>query len=482
MTEEINKVRVRFAPSPTGHLHIGGARTALFNWIYARKMGGKFLLRIEDTDLARSSPEMVAGILGGLRWLGLDWEEEPLFQSRRISLHQKAVDRLVKSGRAYHCFCSPELLEQKRRVAVREKKDYRYDGTCRHLSPELRAKYLQEGRPSVIRFQVLEGEVSYKDGVFNKITVDGTEIDDFILIRRNGQPTYNLTVVVDDHDMGITHVIRGADHITNTPKQLLLYRAFGWEPPFFAHLPLILGPDRKRLSKRHGATSLEEYRQQGYFPETVRNYLALLGWSPGDDREVMTLSELISAFDLSGISPSNAIFDEQKLEWMNGIYLRRKSEEDLVQDLYPYLKEWGIQESSKSEMEYVKKVVELLKNRVKKTPEFVEAGTYFFKDPTTYDPKAVRKFWGVPHLTRWFSLLVEALEKIDPFDEGGIETVIRGLAEGMGVKAAAIIHPARIALTGRGASPGIFEVMVVLGKDRVVRRLRKALDYLSRSN
>ncbi len=481
MTEP--QVRVRFAPSPTGYLHIGGARTAIFNWLFARKHQGQFLLRIEDTDQARSGEEMVQVILDGLEWLGLDWDEPPVHQSLRFPIYRGYAEQLVVNGHAYYCYCSQERLQELRQRAIAEKGAIKYDGHCRNLTPEERAELEAAGRSRVIRFKMPEGRTTFRDEVHGDLDFDNSELDDFILLRSDGIPTYHLAVVVDDHEMRISHVIRGDDHLSNTPKQVLLYQAFGWQQPVFAHVPLILGPDKRRLSKRHGATSVGEYRKAGYLPEAMVNYLALLGWSPGDDREIMSRDELIEAFSLAGISKKSAVFDERKLEWMNGQYIQRLTGAELVDRARPFLLESGLATSEELEdrSTTLAAAAELIKKRIRRLTEFPEAVSYFLRDPGTYDTAAAAKHWKGPEALERLQLVYQRLEALDEFDEPHLEKAIRGLAEELGVSAAKLIHPTRLAVTGRGESPGLFEVMAILGRDRVLRRLKKAVEFLQKS-
>jgi len=477
------EVRVRFAPSPTGYLHIGGARTALFNWLYARKTGGKFLLRIEDTDVARSGPEMVNVILDGLRWLGLHWDEEPVFQSSRFPVYQRYARQLIEAGKAYFCYCSPETLKQEREKAIREKRAYRYDGRCKRLSPEERKRLEEQGgRPKAIRFEVPHGTTSFEDHVHGSLTFSNSDIEDFVILRSDGIPTYHLAVVVDDREMGITHIIRGDDHISNTPKQVLLYEAFGWEKPQFAHVPLILGPDRSRLSKRHGATAISEYQKAGYLPQAMVNFLALLGWSPGDDTEIMPIEEIIRRFDLSGILPKNAVFDEKKLEWMNGEYIKAMPQERLVSEVIPFLRQAGLVDDAwlSKNFAYLRAAVGLTKERARRLTEFAEFGAYFFRDPETYDEKGVQKYWREERLAEWVSSLKERIARLDRCDAQTLEATLRGLAEEGGIRAAKLIHAVRLALTGFTVGPSLFELMEVLGRERIVRRLEKAISTLSK--
>lgn len=470
---EPQEIRTRFAPSPTGYLHLGGARTALFNWLFAKKHNGQFLLRIEDTDRQRSSEEMTRQIFEGLVWLGLQWDGEVIYQGARARLHREHAQKLVRQGNAYACFCSKEELDARRREAESRKQAYRYDGTCRWLSPGEVKQKMDAGLPYAIRFKTPEGETVWQDAVHGEIRVNNKEIDDFIILRSDGSPIYQLAVVVDDHLMGITHVIRGDDHISNTPKQILLYQAFGWPVPSFAHVPLILGPDKKRLSKRHGATSIEEYRNMGILPEALFNYLVLLGWSPGDDREILTREEIIEAFSLEGISGKSAIFDEKKLLWMNGQYISHTPDEKL----WSYVSELLVQQNVMSlsealaRKEYLLRVIRLMKPRVRLLTDFVASASYFYADPKTFDQKGVRKYLKEPRVWGLLQRYTETIAQLEPFSEAALEDELRSLAEKEGLAAAQLIHPLRLALTGKTVSPGLFELMVLLGKETVVRRL-----------
>src|SRR4051794_19946618 len=394
-------IRVRFAPSPTGYLHIGGARTALFNWLYARRQGGVFVLRIEDTDAERSSWEMVTGIVEGLRWLGLDWDEgpdvggphAPYFQSQRIDGYRARAERLVAEGRAYYCFCSQDVLQQKRQAGEAAGGGWVYDRTCCNLPQERVAAHQAANTPRAVRFKVPPGETRFADAVHGPISFDNANIEDFVILRSDGQPTYHLSVVADDIDMAITHVIRGDDHISNTPKHVLLYRAFSAEPPTFAHVPLILGPDRKRLSKRHGATSVMEYHRLGYLPEAMVNFLSLLGWSPGDDRELFSREDLVAAFTLEGISGGNAVFNPDKLDWFNQQHILRLAPEDLARRVEPLLLEAGLwsEELSGARRDWFLKLLQLVRPRVRRLGQFVDELRPFLAESIDYDPAAVAK-------------------------------------------------------------------------------------------
>ncbi len=482
-----SSVRVRFAPSPTGYLHVGGARTAFFNWLYARRHGGAFVLRIEDTDAERSSDDMIAGILDGLRWLGLDWDEgpgiggphEPYFQSQRFDRHRAAAAALVAGGHAYYCYCSADRLRQERERADARGEAWQYDRACLSL-PSQRIAELEASRaPRAIRFKVPPGQTAFADAVHGRIEFDGAHIEDFVILRSDGHPIYHLSVVVDDVDMRITHVIRGDDHISNTPKHVLLFQALGAPVPRFAHVPLILGADKKRLSKRHGATSVMEYARQGYLPDAMVNFLALLGWSPGDDRELMSRRELVDSFTLEGISGGNAVFDTAKLEWMNGQYIARMPIEELAALVLPLLAREGLWPEHAPADERLRRLIELLRPRAKRLSDFVDQARPFLVDTVEYEPEAIKKHLDVPGLSEHVAVLVRALRETSPFDEQQVETTVRRTAEQQGIKAASLIHAARVAATGRTASPGIFEVLAWLGRDRTVRRLEQLVSFLA---
>ncbi|HEY2850065.1 MAG TPA: glutamate--tRNA ligase [Gemmatimonadaceae bacterium] len=481
--------RVRFAPSPTGYLHVGGARTALFNWLFARRHGGVFVLRIEDTDLERSSAEMVEGILDGLRWLGLDWDEgpkiggpyAPYFQSERVDLYRATAQRLVDSGHAYYCYCTPEELKAKRDAAGAE---WRYDRTCCALGAAAVAARERDKMPRAIRFRVPDEATRFDDLVHGPIEFDGTNIEDFVILRSDGHPTYHLSVVSDDVEMAITYVVRGDDHISNTPKQILLYRALGAEEPRFAHVPLILGPDKKRLSKRHGATSVMEYARAGYLPDAMVNFLALLGWSPGSgDRELFTRGELSAIFSLEGIHGGNAVFNPEKLDWFNQQHLMRLAPDELGTRLRPLFQAAGIWHDDLlgERHAWFFAVLELLKPRAKRLDDFAAAGRFFFTDAVDYDDAAVAAHLRKEGAGERLALLDAALTRLETFDPASIEAALRSVAEGAGVKAASLIHAARVAVTGKMVSPGLFDVISLVGRDRVRERLRAAIRLASGS-
>ena len=484
--------RVRFAPSPTGYLHVGGARTALFNWLFARRLCGVLVLRIEDTDVERSSQDMVEGILDGLRWLGLDWDEGPkidgphgpYFQSQRLDRYRAMAAALVAQGHAYYCYCTPETLKVKRDAAEGAGSAWRYDRACCALTPDDIASRERDGVPRAIRFRVPEGTTRFDDLVHGPIEFDGANIEDFVLLRSDGHPTYQLSVVSDDVEMKITHVVRGDDHISNTPKQILLYRAIGAEVPKFAHVPLILGPDKKRLSKRHGATSVTEYSRQGYLPEAMFNFLALLGWSPGDDREILTRDELVAAFSLEGISGGNAVFNTEKLDWFNQQHLMRLAPEELALRLKPWFEQAGLwtDDFLGDRHAWFFAVLELLKPRAKRLDEFTALGRFFFSDAIDYDEPAVEKHLRAPGMDGHLAVLDAALSGLDTFDPVSTEAVVRATAEARGVKAASLIHAVRVVVTGKTVSPGLFEVLALLGRARVHARFAEARRLLLTSN
>lgn len=467
--------RVRFAPSPTGYLHVGGARTALFNWLFARHCGGTFILRIEDTDFERSSTAMVDGILEGLRWIGLDWDEGPFFQSQRLPLYQQTAEALVASGHAYFCFCTKEELEQRRAAAAAAGGPLIYDRRCRGLDAEEAAGRRAAGEAAAVRFAVPEGTTSWEDAVVGRVEFANAELEDFVLLRSDGIPTYHLSVVTDDIDMRLTHIIRGGDHISNTPKQILQYRALGAALPTFAHVPLILGPDKARLSKRHGATSVIAYKEMGIVPEAFRNFLALLGWSPGPqqkEREVFSPEELVRLFSLEGISKSNAVFDNDKLAWFNTEYIRGY---DSAKLLALVEEEWKAAElrpdRTRSE---VLAAIEMLQPRARNLKDFVTLFRAYFTDRFEYDPAAVAKFLADPALPGLLAELGHRYAAAPEFTEASAEEILRGFAAEKGMKAGALINGARVALTGQAVAPSLFAVMMLLGRERVVRRLREA--------
>lgn len=481
-TNDTTDIRVRFAPSPTGYLHVGGARTALFNWLLARRYNGVFVLRIEDTDRERSSELMTRAILEGMEWLGLDWDEGPFHQADGLERHRADALRLLETGQAYRCFCTPEELQAKRERAQGQQQAYRYDRTCTlTVSPEEAEARAAAGQPYTVRFRVPEGKTAWDDAVHGRIEFDNADIEDFIILRSDGTPIYNMAVVSDDIEMRITHVIRGDDHISNTPKQILLYQALGAEIPTFAHVPMILGPDGKRLSKRHGATAIGEYREQGILPEAMVNFLALIGWSPGTDEELFTIEELIERFSLAGINRKSGVFDPRKLEWMNGQHISRTPAAELEPELTNKLVAAGIASADAlaERRDWYLDLIDLLKTRARNLEELARQAAAYLVEEVSYDEAAVRKHWKDPALVReQLGALRQRFATAQPWDEATLEATLRTLADELGVGAGKLIHPLRVSLTGLAVSPGIFEVLVAMGPELALRRIDAALDAL----
>lgn len=461
-----NKPRVRFAPSPTGDLHIGGARTALFNWLFARHEGGVFILRIEDTDLERSTDEHTQSILAGMKWLGMDWDEGPYYQSKRFDLYKEHVDKLLNEEKAYKCYCTPEELEAKRNAFMAANQKPKYDGKCRDRKdrPEL---------PYTIRLKApLDGVTTVTDICRGKIDFENKELDDLILARSDGSPTYNLTVVVDDVTMKITHVIRGDDHLNNTPRQALIYNALGYSLPVFAHLPMIFGSDKKKLSKRHGATAVTEYKDMGFLPEAVINYLSRLGWSHGD-QEIFTREELIKKFDLNVVGKSPSIFDTEKLTWINSQHMAKYSNEELAVLVMPFLEKLGVKVK---DMAYAAKALASERERGKTFKELSEIALFYFKDEVTFDETSAKK-WLNATGKEILNKLKERLSNLENLSEKEIEKTFEELLKETGLKMLQLAQPLRVAMTGTTVSPGIYEVLSILGKERVMKRIDKALAY-----
>ena len=429
----MSETRCRFAPAPTGHLHIGGARTALFNWLFARSTGGKFILRIEDTDIKRSDTEATEGILRSLKWLGMDWDEGPVFQSKRQDRYKEAAEKLLASGAAFE-----EKTEK---------------GTA-------------------VRFTMPREDVSFHDVVHGAITFPAEKMEDLVIMKSDGTPTYNFACVVDDHEMEITHVIRGDDHITNTPKQVVIYKTLGWKPPLFAHVPMIHGEDGSKLSKRHGASSAMEFRGEGYLPQALINFIALLGWSPGDDREVMALEALISSFGLDRIKKTSAIFDRDKLDWMNAQYIKTAPASEVVDPLLELLRDDGVDVSG-LEREWLEKLIDIYRERMKRLTDFVERSRFFFGD-ISYDEEAVDNVLRKEGVAELLSEAAGRLESLSAWTVESVEEALRGMCADKGVKLGALGQPVRVAVTGTKVSPGLFETLALLGKDRTVARLRAA--------
>jgi glutamyl-tRNA synthetase len=480
-------VRVRFAPSPTGFLHVGGARTALFNYLYARKHGGAFILRIEDTDQERNVGEALGGILTGLKWLGLPWDEGPevggphgpYFQSERLPMYADAATRLLDAGLAYRCFCDPEELKRRREAALSRGEPPKYDRTCLRLSPSETEARVAKGDPFAIRFLMPEGETSWEDEVRGTVTFQNATLDDLVILRADRHPTYNFAAVVDDSAMKISHVLRGDDHISNTPRQIRIYAALGLTPSRFGHLPMILGPDGTRLSKRQGAVSVTEFRDDGILPQAMVNFLALLGWAFDGERELFTLEELIQVFSLDRVSKNPAIFNYEKLDWMNGEYFRAlplEVKSDLVAAHLGQTR--ALPEPAIQDRQFLERAIAAVGDRMKRPRQFLEYAGYLYVDTVEPESTPWAELVAKPFAAARLKKLAAALAEVNPFEHDAIEKATRGVATSEGVKAGDVIMPARIALTGKKVSPGIFDVMMLLGKERTVERLRHAADRL----
>lgn len=484
------KLRVRFAPSPTGYLHIGGARTALFNWLYARHYNGSFILRIEDTDRMRSTPEAVKAILDGMKWLGLDWDEGPekggeygpYFQTERLDLYREFVDKLLEIGAAYYCYCSAEELADRRKKQFADGKPAIYDRKCLNLSEAEKRQLEKEGKKPAIRLKMPDRKIVVHDLIKGRMEFDSKLLSDFVIEKSDGIPTYNFAVVIDDILMDISLVMRGDDHISNTPKQIVIYQALDIAIPEFAHIPMIMGPDNTRLSKRHGATSVMEYQRMGFLPEAVLNYIAHLGWSSGTNQEIFSIKELIENFTLDKISNHSAIFDMEKLNWFNNEYLKRLSDEKYVEMLIPFLKDAGYIELPLSEEKerWLRKVASLMKSRVRNFKQFLEYGDYFFIEDFTVEDNAVKILEqnGVRDILEH---LVKRLKEIKDWKEENIESEVREMANQLSLKGKQIIHPTRVSLSGKTIGPGLFSLMEALGKEINIKRLEKTIHKLNKN-
>jgi len=483
------KTRVRFAPSPTGYLHIGGLRTALFNYLFAKKTGGTFILRIEDTDEERSTQESVKAIFEGLSWAGLKWDEGPFqdgtfkgehppyFQAQRADngLYKKYIDYLLEKGMAYKCYCTPEELEEMRQQAAKEHRPPRYPGKCRNLTKEQQAELEAQGKKYVIRFKMpTEGETVFNDLIRGEVRFANKDLYDLVIQKTSGYPTYNFACVIDDHLMGMTHVIRGDDHISNTPAQIQIYKALGWEAPIMAHLSMIHGPDGTKLSKRHGDTSVLEYKKQGFLPQALINYLALLGWSTSDSQQIFAKGELEQKFDISGCQKSPAVFDTVKLTWMNGDYIRQLSPKELYDAAKPFIDEAGIAKGIDEET--LTKVI-LLEQEKYKTLKEIPGLIEFFFNPVKYDEEAINKVFKTPTAKQAIELMIKCYSEAPDFKAETLETIARAKAKESGLKTGQVFHPLRVAVSGRTNGPTLFKMLEYLGKDLVLQRLQDVLKY-----
>lgn len=485
------KVRVRFAPSPTGYLHVGGARSALFNYLFAKRYGGTFILRIEDTDQSRFVEDSMKEIYESLRWLGLNWDEGPeaggafgpYIQSQRLPLYKKYAEELIEKGCAYRCFCPPERLAAIREQQEKAKHPVGYDKTCRNLSEEQVRENLEKKLPFVVRFKIPQGRtVAFEDLIRGRIEYNSDILDDLVLIKSDGFPTYHMGHVVDDHLMEITHVLRGDEWIASTPRHVLMFEAFGWQRPEYAHLPIILSSDGGKLSKRKGAASVMDYKRAGYLPEGLFNFLALLGWNPGDDREKMTVDEMSKVFALEQVSPKASVFDEKKLEWMNGLYMAERSVESLIPEIVPLWIEKGwLDNSIKADDPYVKTVIELMKVRSKRVTELVDNSSYFFVDPVTYEEKAAKKNFNLES-AQILENLSQQLMPDTSFSKESLEKVYHDYAEQTGISSGKLIHPSRLAVSGVSFGPGLFELLSALGRERVLKRFSSAIEFIKKGS
>lgn len=479
----MNTVRTRFAPSPTGYLHVGGLRTALYAYLLAKKHGGQFLLRIEDTDQTRLVEGATQNIIHALQWAGIEFDEGPgkggpcgpYVQSERLDIYKKHALELIEKGHAYHCFCSPERLDQIRATQMAHKLPPAYDKHCRNLSAATVAQKLASEPKSVIRMKIpLEGELTFSDLIRGPVTFGYKVVDDQVLIKSDGFPTYHLAVVVDDHYMKISHVIRGEEWLSSTPKHLLLYEYFGWEAPQFAHLPLLLNSDRSKLSKRQGDVAVEDYKRKGYLPEALINFIAFLGWNPGDTREFFTMEELIKEFSLACVGKAGAVFNLEKLDWLNGQYIQKMPATTLVQRLKPFAADYSF---SNCDDAYLAQVIDLLRERTTLLPEFFNRGSYFFQAPISYDSAIAAKAWS-PEAAEHIKNILALLDKLSPFDASSIEAAIRDHATSLAIGMGKIIQPLRFAISGMSQGPSLYHIIALLGKEEVERRCLTAIELL----
>ncbi|MCS7180311.1 MAG: glutamate--tRNA ligase [bacterium] len=474
-------VRVRFAPSPTGFLHIGNARTALFNYLFARKNKGKFILRIEDTDKERSRKEYEEAIIEDLKWLGIEWDEGPDIggefgpyrQSERINIYKGFAEKLLKEGIVYKCFCTKEELEKMREIAQQKGLPPGYDGRCRDLTKEKINQYERQGRDYVLRLKVPEEKIEINDLIRGKVVFEGEYLTDFVIMKSDGTPTFNFAVVIDDYLMKITHVIRGEDHLSNTPKHILIFRAIGAELPQFAHMSMTLGPDRTRLSKRHGATSVRAYREEGYLPEAFFNYIALLGWGTTESREIFTKEELINEFSIERCHKASAVFDKEKLLWMNSYYIRNTSIDRIYQLSLPFLRSAGLINNSEKDEEYIKKAISLEQEKIKTLKEVPYLIEFFLKEPE-YERENFENFIN-EETKKTLADIVQIFEKIKDFKKEEIENKVRGYCKEKNIKTSLVFHPLRFAVSGRTKGPDLFGMIELLGREKVIERIKKLI-------
>jgi glutamyl-tRNA synthetase len=481
MPHSETEIRVRFAPSPTGYPHLGNIRTALFNWLFARHYHGKFILRIEDTDVTRKVEGAVETIIDSLQWLGLDWDEGPYFQSQRLPLYQEAAHKLIAQGHAYLCYCSPQRLAQMRQEQIRRKQPPKYDHHCRELTQQQRAELEATGITPVIRFKTpLEGKTSFTDLIRGQVTFQNNTLDDFILLKSDGYPTYHLANVVDDHSMAISHVLRADEWLSSTPRHVLLYHALNWQPPQFAHLPMILGPDKAKLSKRHGATTITEYQKQGYLPDAMINFLSLLGWSLDDKTELLTREELIKHFTLERVGKTAAVFNTDKLGWMNGVYLRKLTPEQFTIYATPFLQRDLPPEVNRPlDNSYISRITPLIQERARTLADAPQLADFFFVDELEYDQSLLIKGMDASSATKAIETSLNRLKPVELWDADSLEGLFHPLTTELGLTTSKFFGLLRVAITGRTASPPLFQTMAVLGKERCLKRLNKALQKIN---
>ena len=489
MATTTKPVRVRFAPSPTGYLHIGGARTALFNWLFAKRHNGTFILRIDDTDEQRSTESSMKQIYESLNWLGFNWDEGekvggpygPYIQSERRSIYQEYIGKLIESGHAYYCYCSSDELAQMRQLAKDEGRPAHYNRKCLHLTKKSQKLMVEQGRKPVIRFKVPDQTVSFDDLILGCISTESDTLQDEVIVKSNGSPLYNLTSIIDDHEMKISHVIRGADHLSNTPKQVLLAQALELDMPQFAHLPMVLGSSKgEKLSKRHGATSIEQYRNEGYLPQAMINFLVRLGWSLDDTTEIFSVSELTQNFDIGRVGKSGSVFDIKKLRWLNGHYINQLNLPERTSAVIPFLQPLWSTDSTGLEVNRLEAIVSVIDDRLITLADIKEHAYHFFKDDFAYDPKGIKKWLSKDGSISLLQMLHDAMEKINTFDEKSVETAIWTIVDSLGIKKVEGLQPIRIAISGMTSGPSLFEMVILVGQAETLKRIKRLMTYLSK--
>ena len=489
MATTTQPVRVRFAPSPTGYLHIGGARTALFNWLFAKRHNGTFILRIDDTDEQRSTESSMKQIYESLNWLGFNWDEGekvggpygPYIQSERHSIYQEYIGKLIESGHAYYCYCSSDELAQMRQLAKDEGRPAHYNRKCLHLTKKSQKLMVEQGRKPVIRFKVPDQTVSFDDLILGCISTESDTLQDEVIVKSNGSPLYNLTSIIDDHEMKISHVIRGADHLSNTPKQVLLAQALELDMPQFAHLPMVLGSSKgEKLSKRHGATSIEQYRNEGYLPQAMINFLVRLGWSLDDTTEIFSVSELTQNFDIGRVGKSGSVFDIKKLRWLNGHYINQLNLPERTSAVIPFLQPLWSTDSTGLEVNRLEAIVSVIDDRLITLADIKEHAYHFFKDDFAYDPKGIKKWLSKDGSISLLQMLHDAMEKINTFDEKSVETAIWTIVDSLGIKKVEGLQPIRIAISGMTSGPSLFEMVILVGQSETLKRIKRLITYLSK--